>query len=140
MAWTTPRTWVAGETPSASTFNTHVRDNLSWLYSGDAWTNVTVFSNSWAAYDTTSWQVRYGHVGPFTVLQGLVKSGTVGSACFTLPVGYRPGKNMIWSTSDSAGGTHYAELRVNSDGTVVPNVSSNTTWFSLHPAIFLTEG
>ena len=28
MAWTTPRTWVAGENPTATIFNTHVRDNL----------------------------------------------------------------------------------------------------------------
>lgn len=32
MAWTTPRTWVAGEVPAAATFNTHVRDNLAYLY------------------------------------------------------------------------------------------------------------
>lgn len=28
MAWTSPRTWVALEVPTAATFNTHVRDNL----------------------------------------------------------------------------------------------------------------
>lgn len=32
MAWSTPRTWVAGETLTASILNTHVRDNLSFLY------------------------------------------------------------------------------------------------------------
>lgn len=31
MTWTTPRTWVAGEKPSAATWNTHLRDNLSHL-------------------------------------------------------------------------------------------------------------
>lgn len=31
MAWTTPRTWVAGETVTASLMNTHVRDNLDYL-------------------------------------------------------------------------------------------------------------
>lgn len=28
MAWTAPRTWVAGETVTAAIMNTHVRDNL----------------------------------------------------------------------------------------------------------------
>lgn len=28
MAWTAPRTWVAGEVPTAAIFNTHLRDNL----------------------------------------------------------------------------------------------------------------
>lgn len=31
MAWTTPRTWVAGEVPTAAIMNTHVRDNLNAL-------------------------------------------------------------------------------------------------------------
>lgn len=31
MAWTTPRTWVAGEVVTASIMNTHVRDNLDDL-------------------------------------------------------------------------------------------------------------
>jgi len=31
MPWTAPRTWVTAEVPPASTFNTHVRDNLAWL-------------------------------------------------------------------------------------------------------------
>jgi hypothetical protein len=29
MAWTTPRTWSAGETLTAANFNTHIRDNLN---------------------------------------------------------------------------------------------------------------
>lgn len=39
MAWTTPRTWVAGESPSASTLNTHIRDNLKEI--ANAWTAFT---------------------------------------------------------------------------------------------------
>ena len=31
MAWTTPRTWVNGETIDASIMNTHIRDNLNYL-------------------------------------------------------------------------------------------------------------
>lgn len=33
MAWTTPRTWVTGETVTSTIMNTHVRDNLDYLYS-----------------------------------------------------------------------------------------------------------
>lgn len=28
MSWTAPRTWVAGEKPTAATMNIHIRDNL----------------------------------------------------------------------------------------------------------------
>lgn len=31
MSFTTPRTWVSGETVTAANLNTHVRDNLQWL-------------------------------------------------------------------------------------------------------------
>jgi hypothetical protein len=31
MAWTTPRTWAASETVTASLMNTHLRDNLNYL-------------------------------------------------------------------------------------------------------------
>jgi microcystin-dependent protein len=46
MAWTTPRTWVAGELVTASLMNTHVRDNLSVLRDsmwpiGSVYTSVT---------------------------------------------------------------------------------------------------
>lgn len=33
--WTSPRTWVAGETVTAAQLNTHLRDNLDFLHSKD---------------------------------------------------------------------------------------------------------
>lgn len=39
MAWTSPRTWVSGEVPPATTWNTHIRDNLKAI--GDPWTAYT---------------------------------------------------------------------------------------------------
>lgn len=38
-SWTAPRTWVDGETETATIFNTHVRDNL--LAIAQAWTSYT---------------------------------------------------------------------------------------------------
>lgn len=34
MAWTTPKTWTVGEVMTAANVNTHVRDNLGYLYNG----------------------------------------------------------------------------------------------------------
>lgn len=45
MAWTSPRTWIAGEQPSAATMNTHIRDNLKAI--GDAWTSYTPAVSGW---------------------------------------------------------------------------------------------
>lgn len=39
MAWTTPRTWLAGEDPAASVYNAHIRDNFKAI--GDPWTSYT---------------------------------------------------------------------------------------------------
>lgn len=47
MVWTNPRTWVAGEKPSAATLNTHIRDNLKAL--SDAW---TTYAATWTAATT----------------------------------------------------------------------------------------
>ena len=47
MAWTTPRTWVSGEVPTAANFNTHVRDNFKAI--GDAWGSYTP---TWASSGT----------------------------------------------------------------------------------------
>jgi hypothetical protein len=42
MAWTSPRTWVAGETITAAILNTHLRDNLLDLGGTTAaWTTFT---------------------------------------------------------------------------------------------------
>lgn len=34
MAWTSPRTWTTSELVTASIMNTHLRDNLNYLYNG----------------------------------------------------------------------------------------------------------
>lgn len=39
MAWTAPRTWVTGEIPTAAIFNTHVRDNLLFLFPHNQFAN-----------------------------------------------------------------------------------------------------
>ena len=51
MAWTAPRTWVAGEIVTAALLNTHVRDNLkvvydaaSYIRAGSGWIAVPVLS------------------------------------------------------------------------------------------------
>lgn len=45
MAWTSPRTWVAGEIFTAANANTHIRDNFKAL--GDPWTAYTPTLTNW---------------------------------------------------------------------------------------------
>ena len=43
MAWTTPRTWTAGEVITNAVLNTHIRDNLRFLKGNDG---TTVFEDT----------------------------------------------------------------------------------------------
>lgn len=45
MAWTSPRTWTAGETVTAALMNVHLRDNLKAI--GDPWTLYTPTLTNW---------------------------------------------------------------------------------------------
>jgi len=93
------------------------------------WTAVTL-QNSWVNYDTTYGVTALTYIrkiGNVVFLRGLVKSGTIGATIFTLPTGWRPSINIIFSTVSASA---FAEMRVNSNGTVVAT-SGNNTWYSL---------
>lgn len=90
---------------------------------------VTAFTNSWVNYGQT-WKSAAYWKDPFGIvhLEGLIKSGSVGSAAFTLPLGYRPSADCLFGIiSNSAIG----RVDVNSSGGVVPLSPSNNTWVQL---------
>jgi hypothetical protein len=51
MAWTTPATWTPGQVVTASDLNTHLRDNLNFLFSRP---NSVIKRDNNANYTTTS--------------------------------------------------------------------------------------
>lgn len=63
---------------------------FTWFTVGD--TGVP-FQNSWVNYDTIWAAAAYRKIGNAVYLRGLVRSGSVPSVIFTLPVGFRPLKN-----------------------------------------------
>lgn len=79
MAWTAPRTWVAGETVTAALMNTHIRDNLKAL--GDAWTSWGTGA-SWTASTTNpaigngTWEGKYLQAGKFVKFSIQITMGT----------------------------------------------------------------
>lgn len=87
MAWTTPRTWVAGETVTAALMNTHVRDNLSALQPGGAaWTSVTFSAGNFTGGGTQTWTLtsgdqdtfRYVEIGKTMIVQVVLLTTSVG--------------------------------------------------------------
>lgn len=92
MAWTAPRTWVAGEVVTAALLNTHLRDNLKAV--GDAW---TTYAPTWTGVTVGNGTVdaRYSQYGKtvhffIQITWGSTTSFT-GNQQVTAPVAARAG-------------------------------------------------
>jgi hypothetical protein len=55
-----------------------------------AWTAVSAFTNSWVSFGAPEFAPGFRLVNGWVRLRGCMKSGTSGTAAFTLPSGYRP--------------------------------------------------
>jgi hypothetical protein len=83
------------------------------------------FANSWAHYGAPYSNASFiARPGGWVELIGVIKSGTVGSAAFTLPPGFRPisTKSLLTLSNGTTG-----RVDVGSDGTVTPISPSNNT-------------
>ena len=117
MAWTGPSTYVAGVLVNAATLNAVIRDNLNWLYSGDAsWTTPSLGGGVSAGTPAP----RYKRVGGTVTMQGsALTTGAAPVTLFTLPVGYRPSIELIIAARcATSSGPNIGDLRVKGDGTV----------------------
>lgn len=101
-----------------------------------SWTEPAL-SNSWVTYDAASFPTLayrmdgYGYVH----FKGLIKNGTLNATVFTLPVGYRPSKQLHIATV--AGGA-FANIAILPSGVVHCQVGS-TGWYSFDGLSFKAE-
>ncbi len=80
------------------------------------WTAPTL-GNGWVNFLSGVAPVAYRRVGDVVELRGAIRSGTLATTVFTLPVGFRPtAGNHLFAVVAGPGG---ARLDVSSDGTVV---------------------
>jgi hypothetical protein len=124
MAWTAPKTWNVGDPGTSADLNTYIRDNSSFLFGDAGWTNVSAFTNTWAAGGTAPGFILIGRV---VYLRGTMTAGTANATAFTLPVGYRPSL-ADWFACTSTGTTS-VEVNVTAGGAVVPGASVGV-WLS----------
>ena len=91
MAWTTPITHATGDVVPASDWNTYIRDNTNYLFGDTAWTGAAgvTFTNSWADFGGVN-LFGFRKVGTRVVCRGALHNGTINTAAFTFPAGYRP--------------------------------------------------
>ena len=89
---------------------------------GEPWhevgaTDEPAFENSWVNFGAPANNAAFFKDGlGFVHLRGVIKSGTVSTTAFTLPVGYRPPASQYFASDN--GGAH-ARVIVAADGTVV---------------------
>ena len=106
--------------------------NSSQIQPQEAWKTPS-FVNGWVDYGSAFGSPGYYKDSLGNVhIRGLIKSGTssTGTTMFTLPVGYRPSLNYIF-TCPKVGGDYY-ELRVLTSGAVaVGDRVASPTWSSI---------
>ena len=87
------------------------------------------FANSWVNAVGGNATAAFRKDGEGTVhIKGLIKSGTLGSTAFTLPVGYRP---LLDHNVAALAFNVIGRLKIQPSGNVVP-VSGSNVWFSIH--------
>jgi hypothetical protein len=136
-------TWADRVAPKivASQLN-RIEQGVSDAHPG-AWHNVgdagePAFQNAWVNFDVPR-IVRFYKAGGRVFLEGIAKSGVVGSTMFTLPVGWRPtvgGSALIFPVvSNNAFGVMF----VDQNGNVTPIAPTTNTWVDLSSISFRCE-
>lgn len=96
-------------------------------------TGEPAFTNSWVNFNALDNPASYWR-DPFGIvhLRGLIKSGTLTTSAFTLPVGFRP---LVQENFGTVSNSAFGYATVTNDGKVTPQAGS-TTWFSLDGLTF----
>lgn len=115
---------VPGSSPAG---HTHPTDDTGW--------QTPTLLSGWQHYGSIYPPARYRRRDGIVNLRGLIRSGTIGQRIMTLPAGYRPPYELIFSVASN---NAYGEVRVATNGDVVP-VIGNNGWVSLDGLHFHTD-
>jgi hypothetical protein len=106
-------------------------ERLEQISSSEPEILVSSFSNGWGNFDATNRPARFYRHGGRVYLAGIISSGTIGLAAFTLPGDCLPtvtgGLDASWAVETNGGVAGF--IRVNSSGVVTPNTGSNVFMF-----------
>jgi len=105
-----------GFTPASTTIETRT------LIGGNG---SPAFLNSWVNYGTPNRNAGY-YKDQFGIvhLEGCVKSGTIGTAIFTLPSGYTPTAYLIFPTVSNS---LFGQISIDTSGNVIASVGNNAS-------------
>jgi len=135
-----------GNLASAFASASHVHDDRYYTETESDAKYATISQEDWIAPTLLNSWINYGGgynpAGYFkdsfgiVHLRGTVKSGTIGQAIFTLPVGYRPAyKEILITISHDGANEKLSRCDVQADGNVVSCFGSNT-YYSLDGITF----
>ncbi len=122
MAWSTPRTWVAGAVATAAQFNQEIRDNLNAMFplGAPAWTSYTPTLTQSGAVTKTVTYAKYTQIGKtviFVVKLTCTGAGTGNNKILIgLPVtavsvtGIAFGSGSVFDTSAGTVSPGFAEM------------------------------
>jgi hypothetical protein len=140
MAWTTPRTWVTGELVPASTMNTHVRDNVQYLYDNSPRRVYTAppvsFSNNTAENTLFQYTVPAGRMGTSLSLRFYGFLNVVTDAARNVNTRLKfGGVTQIGSNIGfAAASTNYTWFMVHIQNTAAAAQKITARWMSAHTA------
>lgn len=100
----------------------------------NAWTAASML-NGWVRYDATYTPPQFRKINGRVEIQGMIRSGTMPSVAFNLPVGYRPVWRLLF---DAISNTAQGRIDVTPNGDVHIMNGSNA-WVSLDGIYFLAE-
>lgn len=101
------------------------------------WTDVSSLTNSWANVGGAFADAGYMKINSdIVMLKGAISGGTIGSAAFTLPTGYRPANTLKFPVDHNG---NYGELTINNSGEVIPETTPSTAYY-LDGVIFRADG
>lgn len=113
-------------------FNTHVRDNLNWFQPDGVWHSPATavspynYQNGWGDYSDSAYGgAQYSHVGPFTVMKGLIAGGSWETIAFRLLPGYAPFRQFFLLCASATGAPR--SLEITSSGDVFMESYGNVT-------------
>lgn len=132
MAYSTPRTWVAGEYPTAAQFNANIRDNQNAAFplGVDAWTTFTPTLTQSGAVTKTVTYAKYQRVGRLIVVNVLLTCTGSGSAANQVIVGL-PVTAALNSTIAPIGTMMVADQSAGLNYTGALALASTTTVYGL---------
>lgn len=101
--WTPPRTWTIGELVTKDIMDTHVRDNLEYLYGLRGGREIELINMAWTAVGTPLYQAPNpsqgsGGTPPVYISTNVLNSGTVHaiSRTFSIPDSYISGGRIVY--------------------------------------------